>query len=103
MDDTRDRDAEDGNEQLQPADCDPVGWMTTEDLEAELFNAIMADSSGTDDEESEELEDVDYHFEGDEEHEDDAELRRSTLRVLATLRPQLAELLGGPPAESCGW
>jgi hypothetical protein len=101
MDDTRDRDAEDGNEQLQPADCDPVGWMTTEALEAEIFNAIMADSSGTGDEESEDFEDVDDHFDGDEENEDEAEQRRSALRVLATLRPQLSELLGGPPAESC--
>ena len=103
MDDTRDRDAEDGKEQLQPADCDPVGWMTTEELEAELFNAIMADSSATIDEESEEFGEVDDYLDGDEEFEDEAEQRRSTLSLLATLRPQLAELLGGPPAESCGW
>ena len=102
MDDTRDRDAENGKGRLQPVDCDPVGWMTTDELEAELFNAIMADSSGTGDEESEEFEDVDDHFDSDEENEDEAEQRRSALRVLATLRPQLAELLGGPPTESCG-
>jgi hypothetical protein len=100
VDDTRDRDAEDGNEQLQPADCDPVGWMTTDELEAELFNAIMADSSASSDEESEDFEGVDDYLDGDEECEDEVEQRRSTLRVLATLRPQLAELLGGPPAES---
>jgi hypothetical protein len=103
MDDTRDRDAEEGKEQLQPADCEPVGWMTTEELEAELFNAIMADSSGTGDEESEDFEEVDDYLDGDEEYEDEAEVRRSTLMILATLRPQLAELLGGPSAASCGW
>ena len=102
MDDTRDRDAEDRKDRLQPVDCDPVGWMTTEEMEAELYNAIMADSSATIDEESEDFEEVDDYLDGDEECEDEVEQRRSTLSLLATLRPQLAELLGGPLAESCG-
>jgi hypothetical protein len=103
MDDTRDRDADDGKDRLQSVGCDPVGWMTTDELEAELFNAIMADSSASSDDESEEFDEVDDYLDGDEEYEDEVEQRRSTLSLLATLRPRLAELLGGPPAESCGW
>ncbi len=90
-------------EQLQSAGYQAVGCLTNSELEDLLFNEIMADSSASSDEESEDFEDVDDYFEGDDENEDEAEQRRSTLRVLATLRPQLAELLGGPPAESCGW
>ena len=83
--------------------CDSVGWISTEQLEDELFNSIMADSSPGCDDQSEGFEEIDDSFDGDDEYEDEAEQRRSTLRLLATLRPQLAELLGGPPAESYNW
>ena len=103
MDYSMDWDAEDGKERLQPVDCDPVGWISTEQLEDELFNAIMMDSSPGGDEESEDFEEVDDYLDGDEECEGEAEQRRSALRLLTTLRPRIAELLGGPPAESCDW
>ncbi|MGD0098244.1 MAG: hypothetical protein ABSB60_17305 [Terracidiphilus sp.] len=103
MEDAMNWDAEDGKEQLPPMNCDSVGWISTEQLEDELFNSIMADSSPGCDDQSEGFEEIDDSFDGDDEYEDEAEQRRSTLRLLATLRPQLAELLGGPPAESYNW
>ncbi|MGA2351341.1 MAG: hypothetical protein ABSF70_12980 [Terracidiphilus sp.] len=100
MDNTMDWDARDRKEQPQPVDCYPIGWISTEELEDELFNAVMMDFSTRIDEEA--FEEVDDYLDGDEEFESEAEQRRSTLTLLATLRPRLAELLGGPPAESSG-
>ena len=99
MDGTMDWDPEYGTEQPQLMENDPVDWITTEDLDGELFNAVIADSSASRDEESEDFEDIDEYLGDDEEYADEAEQRRSTLGLLATLRPQLAELLGAPPAK----
>jgi hypothetical protein len=99
MDGTMDWEPEDGIEQPETINNDPVDWITTEELDRELFNAIIADSSASSDEECDDFEEVDDYLGGDEGHEDEAEQRRSTLRLLATLRPQLAELLGAPPAD----
>jgi hypothetical protein len=99
MEDEMDRDAEEENEQLQPVDCEPVGWISTDELEDELFNAIMMDSLARGDDESEEIEEIDDFFEGDDDYEDEGERRRALLSLLGTLKPDLAELLGGPPAD----
>ena len=98
MDDAMDWNPEDGIERPQLMVYDPPNWVTTDLLETELWNAIMEDFSADRDEESDDFEEIDDFFD-DEEDEDEDEQRRSTLKLLATLRPQLAELLGGPPAE----
>jgi hypothetical protein len=80
---------------------DPPIWITTDQLETELFNAIMEDSGGVTDDEEGDFDEIDAHFDNQDDEEDEAEHRRSTLRLLALMRPQLAALLGGPTAEQC--
>jgi hypothetical protein len=84
-------------EQVQTMKCDPLDLITTDQLETELWNAIMEDSSGSCNE-GEVFEEIEDTLD-DDDYEDEAEQRRSTLRLLSDMRPQLAELLGGPPAE----
>jgi hypothetical protein len=98
MDDTTDRNPGDGKKRPQLIDYDPAAWITTEQLDAELWNAIMEDSSGSCDEESD-CSEIGDDLAEDEDYEDEADERRSMLRLLATLRPRLAELLGGPHAK----
>ncbi|MGB7548578.1 MAG: hypothetical protein WBM14_12575 [Terracidiphilus sp.] len=81
----------------QSLEYDPPDWISTDQLETELWNAIMEDSSGSCDED-EVFEEIDDSLD-DDDYEDEAEQRRSTLRLLSMMRRQLAELLGGPPAE----
>jgi hypothetical protein len=97
MDETKDSNGADRTPQPQSLECDPPDWVSTDQLEAELWNAIMEDSSGSCDEDEvfEEFEDT----LDDDDYEDEDEQRQSTLRLLSIMRPQLAELLGGPPAE----
>ena len=97
MEDAMSWEAREGSKQPQPIDCYPISWIMTDELETELFNAIMKDFSASNDGEVEEIDD---YLDGDEEFEDEADRRQSTLSLLASLRPQLAELLGGPAAES---
>jgi hypothetical protein len=96
MDDTSNRDPGQRTERRRSTECKPANWITTGQLDTELWNAIMADSS-TSCEESEDFEEIDDYLGNDEEYEDEADERRATLRLLAPLRPHLAELLGGPP------
>ena len=96
MDDTVDRGRDGLIKGTESLKCDRC-FLNTEQLEDVLFNAIM-ESAGNHDVEKEGFEDIDEYFSGDEEYEDEAEQRRSCLRLLVTLRPQLAELLGGPHA-----
>jgi len=98
MEDTMDWDSEDRIERPQQVDYHPPDWVTTDQLDTELWNAIMGDFSTGSDEESDDIEKIDGLI-GEDDYEDEDEQRRSSLRLLATLRPQLAELLGGPPAE----
>jgi hypothetical protein len=86
------------NDQIQVATCDPHNWISTEQLEIELFNAIIQKSKGITGDEDIEFDDIDEYFD-DEDEEDERGQRRSTLRLLAMMRPQLGELLGAPPAE----
>jgi hypothetical protein len=71
---------------------DPPDWITTEQLDAELFNAIMEDSSGITGEEEGDFEDIDAYFDDEYDEEDEAEQRRSTFQLLVLMRPQLAAL-----------
>lgn len=101
MDGTTDWNPDDRTEQVQPTDSNPVSWTGTEELDALLWNAVTEDSSWTGDEDSGDFDEIDEFLtdDDDEGDEDEGEQRRATLRLLATLRPQLAELLGGPTAE----
>ena len=79
--------------------CNPPCWMSTSELEDELFTAILEESfaarlNGDDGR----LRAVDGYFAGDD-NETEVERRRSLLRLLSCIRPQLADLLGGPPAD----
>jgi hypothetical protein len=78
---------------------DPAGWISTGDLEDELLHAIRAElpeaclhSKGGD------FAEIDEYFAGDD-NETKTERRQSLLRLLGTIRPQPAELLGGPPTN----
>jgi len=44
---------------------------------------------------------IDDYFEGNDDDEGEVEKRRLLLRLLCFLRPQLAELFGGPADEWC--
>ena len=70
----------------------PPAWMSTEQLETELFNGIQ-DTSSVRDGDMEAYADFDEDLDVEEEYEDEDERRRSTLRALSTVRPELAALL----------
>lgn len=79
--------------------CVPPGWMSTGELEHELFTAILEESlasrvTGDDGR----FRAIDAYFAGDD-NETEGERRRSLLRLLSWIRPQLADLLGVPPAD----
>ena len=73
----------------------PPAWLSTSELEDELMGAIQA-SGG---EEIFALAIIDEYFSGDDEFEEEAEHRQVLLWLLSLLRPRLANLLGGPPAN----
>ena len=74
---------------------DPPDWISTDQLETELWNAIMEDTTGCTDE------DIDNYDDAFEDSlgldDDEEEQRRSTFTLLVGMRPLLGELLGGPP------
>jgi hypothetical protein len=67
-------------------------WVSTNLLDYELWNAITEEYSGSC-EDASDYDDTDELVEPEEELMDEAEERNRTLRLLADLRPQLAELL----------
>ena len=77
----------------EPVQYEPPGWLLTETLERELLLAVVADSRNPLAENN--FERIDTYFAADE-PETELQYRRSLLGLLADLRPQLAELLGGP-------
>ncbi len=77
----------------EPIDYEPPGWLSTEELEHELFLAVVADSNRP--RAQARFQRIDDYFAADN-PETEAQYRRSLLRLLADLRPQLAELVGGP-------
>ena len=77
----------------EPVQYEPPRWLSTSDLEQELFLAVVADSNNPQAEER--FQRMDAYFAADQ-PETELQFRRSLLRLLADLRPQLEELLGGP-------
>lgn len=97
MDDMTNRNFSQDFHPRQAAHCDPPAWISTEQLDCELWNAIMEDASGICDGDFGEIDTcIDGEYEAEEE---ESEQRRATLQLLTQMRPRLAELLGGPPAE----
>ncbi len=74
-------------------DYEAPGWLTTEELEQELFLAVVADSNRP--RAQTRFQRIDDYFARDE-PQTELQYRRSLLLLLANLRPQLAELVGGP-------
>lgn len=77
----------------EPNHYEAPGWLTTSDLEQELFWAVVTDSRSHQPEDR--FRRLDAYFAADRD-ETERQYRRSLLRLLADFRPQLAELLGGP-------
>lgn len=77
----------------------PPDWISTDELECELWNAIMEDGPGGSDED---IDNYDDSFcdtlDADDYDEDEEKLRRLTFSLLVGIRPLLGEVLGGPPA-----
>jgi hypothetical protein len=74
-------------------DYEPPEWLSTQDLEQELFLAVIADAKRPRTRAS--FQRIDDYFATDK-PETEVQYRRSLLRLLADLRPLLAELVGGP-------
>jgi len=74
-------------------DYQAPGWISTEEIERELFLAVVADSNRPRAEAR--FRRIDDYFAADK-PETELQYRRSLLRLLADLRPLLAELVGGP-------
>jgi hypothetical protein len=77
----------------EPVHLEPPGWLSTSDLEQEILWAVVSESRNSKAEND--FERIDAYFAADE-PETEIQYRRSLLGLLADLRPQLAELLGGP-------
>lgn len=79
---------------------DPPEWISTEQLDTDLLNAIIEDTPRYADEDIDDYDDgfdESLDVENDEE-DDEEEHRRSTFTLLVGMRPLLGELLGGPSA-----
>jgi hypothetical protein len=68
-------------------------WLSSEELEYELLSAEIADSRNG--RPNADFERIDAYF-GTNHEETEAEYRRSLVKLLADLRPDLANLIGGP-------
>jgi hypothetical protein len=73
--------------------CAPPAWLSTYELEDELQAAMC--QAGKEDEMHPALDVIDAYF-ADDAEETPTQYRRSLLRLLSFLRPQLADLLGWP-------
>ena len=74
-------------------DYEPPGWLSTQELEHELFLAVVADSNRP--RAQAKFQRIDDYFAADK-PETELQYRRALLRLLSDLRPRLAELVGGP-------
>ena len=74
-------------------DYAPPDWLSTEELEHELFLAVVTDSRRS--RAQARFQRIDDYFAADK-PETEAQYRRTLLRLLADLQPLLAELVGGP-------
>ena len=73
----------------------PVGWLSTEQLEEELFNAAIQATRDNASATTAALAEIDAYFAQDG-GDPEKQHRQSLLRLLGLLRPNLAELLGEP-------
>ena len=85
MDDTIGPDGQGEFKGSEAGNYNPYDWISADEL---LFNAIQNTSSACDGE-SDAYAEINEDFSGEEEYEDEDEHRLSTVRVLATMRPQL--------------
>lgn len=79
----------------QPESLIPAGWLSTQQLEDELFDAALEETMSNPVPAAAALAQIDAYFAkvnggGEEQH------RQSLLRLLGLLRPNLAELFGEP-------
>ncbi len=80
----------------EPARYIAPNWLTTEQIEYELLSAEIADSRAG--RPVADFARIDAYFAADPD-ETEAEYRRSLVSLLADLRPNLAELIGGRRQE----
>lgn len=73
----------------------PAGWLLTENLEDELFDATMQATMNNPNATAAELAQIDAYF-GQDGDDPEKQHRQSLLGLLRLLRPNLAELLGEP-------
>jgi hypothetical protein len=79
-----------------PAETAPYiapAWLSTDEIEKELVSAAVTDSRNA--RPDADFARIDAYFSADPD-ETEAQYRRSLVRLLADLRPDLAELIGGP-------
>lgn len=77
----------------RPVDCYPPCWMSTQELEDQVFEAAVADSSAG--RADADFGRIDAYLAADH-SETDGDYRRTLIDLLADLRPLLADLLGVP-------
>ncbi len=81
---------------LTQAECgSPVGWLSTEQLEDELFDAAIRATMDNPNATTAALDQIDAYFAKDDDRGEKRH-RQSLLGLLRLLRPNLAELLGEP-------
>lgn len=84
---------------LAPSEClPPVHWISTEALEDELLQAAVHATMHNRQTTAGALAQIDAYFANDDDG-DEKQHRHALLRLLRPLRPNLAELLGGPRAQ----
>lgn len=80
---------------MQPESLTPAGWLSTQQLEDELFDAALEETMSNPVPAAAALAQIDAYFakvNGGEEEQH----RQSLLRLLGLLRPNLAQLIGEP-------
>jgi len=90
MDDVKHEIEAGGIHSVPSPELGPADWVSTDLLNYELWNAIAEEYSGSCEDDSD-YDDTDEFLEPD--LMDEAEERNCTFRLLADMRPQLAELL----------
>ncbi len=95
MDDTMDEDEATETQFIQSAQQGPADWVSTDNLECEVWNAIADDCATTCDEvDVGSYDEIGEPSSVEDEFADEAEERGCLFRQLTRLRPHLAELLG---------
>jgi hypothetical protein len=93
-----DPDSETTVEEGQPSPSyTPPDWISTDQLDTQLWNAIMEDTRGNATDEPENWkEEFDVCLDEEDLDSSEAEQRQSSFNLLIDMRPLLGELLGGP-------